>query len=148
MESSTPAVSFPGEPRFDKTNFADLSLHPKIERSLNPSVAFKRKDSARSSTSTVGAGEVTVLEVPSRGDFYMDETHVYGTARPSKGSTLVGSLNFSGEQEGLHANAIGDSSGDRASLETDSGEMKANQVDQFGLPELLTPGTRLKSMSC
>ena len=101
MESSTPAVSFPGEPKFDKTNFAELSLLPKIERSLNPSVAVQRKDSARSSTSTLGAGEVTVLEIPFRGDLYMDETHVYGMTRPSKGSTMVGSLNFSGEQEGL-----------------------------------------------
>ncbi len=135
MESSTPAVSFPGEPKFDKTNFANLSLHPKIGRSLNPSVAVKRKDSARSSTSTVGTGEVTVLEVPSRGDFYMDETQVYGTARPSKRSIMIGSLSFSGEQDGLHANANDDSSGDRASLETDSGRTKTNQVDQLGLAE-------------
>ncbi len=65
----------------------------------------------------------------------MDETHVYGTARPSKGSTMVGSRNFSGEQNNLHANVVGDSSGDHASLETDPGTIKTDQLDQYGLPE-------------
>ncbi len=63
----------------------------------------------------------------------MDETHVYGTARPSKGSTMVGSLNFSGEQNS--ANAVADSSGDHVSSETDSGTARTNQLNRYGLPE-------------
>ncbi len=78
-DSSTPAVPFPSEPKFEKTNFADLSLHPMVERSLNGGGIIGRKNSARSSTSTVGPEDVTVLVVPSRGDLYMDETLVYGT---------------------------------------------------------------------
>ncbi len=62
-ESSTPAVPFPREPKFEKTNFADLSLYPRVERSPNAGSIGNRKDTAGSSTSTVGPEDVTGLEV-------------------------------------------------------------------------------------
>ena len=65
----------------------------------------------------------------------MDETHVHGTTGPSKGSTLVGSWNFSEEQSKLITNAPANSPEGSSPLETNPGSAETNELEQYDLPQ-------------
>ncbi len=68
-----------------------------MSRSLNVPRMISRKDSARSSLSSLGQGNITVIEsAPQEGSF-MDETHVRGTSGLHQGSEPAASLNFSAD---------------------------------------------------
>ena len=79
-ESSTPAITFPSDPGLEFSAPAAKITQSLMSRSLNVSRIISRKDSARSSTSSFGQGNIRVIEsVPQEGSS-MDETHVYGTS--------------------------------------------------------------------
>ena len=96
-ESSTPAITFPSDPGLGFSAPLAKTTQSLISRSLNASKMITRKDSSRSSASSFGQGNVTVIESAPQGGSFMDETHVFGLSGLHREDEPAASLNFSAD---------------------------------------------------
>ena len=130
-ESSTPAVPFSNYPSLDFLG-PPVKITQSLKcRSLNASKMMSRKDSARSSASSLGQGNVTVIgNIPQEG-FSMDETHVFGTSGFPREDDPAGSLNFTADHIGVSVSVTMESpESDFSSKLNPSDKMELCRLDQ------------------
>ncbi len=134
-ESFTPAITFSSDPGLEFSAPPAKITQSLRSRSLNVSRMISRKDSARSSTSSLGQGNITVIEsVPQEGSF-MDETHVYGTSGLQQESEPTADLNFSADHsEELASTVTGSSESAASSQPNPSDKVELSCLNQDESP--------------